>query len=195
MNKQKFIRELQFNLSKFERSEVEEIINYYEELIADKMENGLSEEATIRSLGNITDIINEMKMNIVSKRIDTKKSNSTKNFLIILGICSTPILLPLGITFATLYFVMFIVLLALILAFGVSGIATIITVVFQGVSSLSIGGNVAHTSVQIGLGFIIGSILVLLSIYLNKITKYLLNQTNKWFTKIIKRKSIKGEEL
>jgi uncharacterized membrane protein len=85
MNKQEFLKEIKSKLNHFQSSELDEITNYYNEIIEDKMEAGLNEEEAINSLGSIETIVNEIKINIVSKRSDEKKTNTLKNFLIILG--------------------------------------------------------------------------------------------------------------
>ena len=42
------------------------------------MEAGLNDEEAINSLGSIETIVNEIKINIVSKRSDEKKTNTLK---------------------------------------------------------------------------------------------------------------------
>lgn len=195
MNKKDFLKKIENNLKSFEKSEINEIINYYEEIIADKMENGFTEEEAVDSLGDVDSITNEIKVNIVMKRSNKKNTNSLKNFIIILGICSTPILIPLGIAFAVLFFVLFITLFSLIISFGLSGIGVIISVFVQSISTLVSGGEISVIFIQLGLGLLSGAILILLTLELVRLTKILLNKTNKLFLKIIKKKSKKGEEI
>ncbi len=195
MNKKDFFKQIKDNLEGFEKSEISEIIIYYEEIIADKIENGLTEEEAVKSLGDVKSITNEIKFNIVMKRSEKKSTNSLKNFLIILGICSTPILLPLGITFAVLYFVLYLVLFSLILAFGLSGICAIIAVLAQGIISFISGGEISVILIQLGLGLSIGAFLILLALWVFSFTKILLNNTNKLFLKTIKKKSKKGDDI
>jgi len=192
MKKTEFINRVQFNLASFEKREVDEIVRYYDEIITDKIEAGLSEEAAIDSLGSIESITSEIKLNLVSKRSDAKDTSSLKNFLIILGICSTPILLPLGIAFTVLYFAMFIVLFAMILAFGLSGITVLISLLFQGIVTIFSSGDVWVGLTLIGVGLTVGSILIFFAIYIKDITIVLLNATTKWFAKLVGKKSKKG---
>src|SRR5690606_8549628 len=156
------------------------------------LEAGLDEEEAINSLGSIETIINEIKINIVSKRSDEKKTNTLKNFLIILGICSTPILLPLGITFTVLFFVMFIVLFSLILSFGLSGITVIGAGIVQSIISFATGEEVFVGLIQLGVSLIIGPMLLILTMYVFKLTQYLLNGTIKSFARLVGKKSKKG---
>lgn len=188
MNKVEFLNQIENNLKEFKEEETKEIINYYDEIIADKIEAGLSETEAVRSLGNVSDITNEIKVNIVMNRSDKKSTNALKNFLIILGIASTPILLPLGIVFAILFITLFIVLFALVFSFGASGIAVIIAIITQSVVTVITTGEIGAFFIQLGLGLAAGSILLLLTIELFKLTKFLLNKTNKLFSKVIKKR-------
>lgn len=195
MDKKEFLKAISNNLKGFDKSEITEILAYYEEIIADKMENGLTEEDAIASLGNIDDITNEIKVNLVLKRSDKKISNSLKSFIIILGICSSPILLPLGIAFAVLFLSLFIVLFALIFVFGFTGICVILAVFIHSFSTLSTGGDIASIFIQLGLGLMSSAFLIGLTIELYKAMKLLLNKINRFFLKTIKKKTKKGEEV
>ena len=194
MNKIDFFKQIKESLKLFDQQEVNEIITYYEEIIADKVENGFTEEEAINSLGNVDSIINELKVNIVMKRSEKKSTNSLKNFTIILGICSTPILLPLGITFAVLFFSIFVILFSLIFSFGVTGFAVIIAVLFESIRGLIDGGELSVMLIQLGLGLFSSSFLIIITLELLKVTKILLNKTNKSFLRVIKKISKKGED-
>lgn len=194
MRKQEFFRKIKLRLSQFDESEVKRIINYYDEIIIEKMEEGISEEEAINDFGSIDNIINDIKIDLVSKRTSIDNKHAMKNFMIILGICSTPILLPLAITFAVLFFTMFIVLFVLIFSFFVSGISVIIGVSYQSYLSLLAGNDIAYILIQLGAAFMIGGILIYLSIMLTTLTKVLLTKTNKRFTKLVKNKTKRGNE-
>lgn len=194
MNKKIFLKQIEANLKVFESSEVKEIISYYEEIIADKMESGLTEEEAVNSLGDVEQITNEIKATIVMKRSEQKTTNSLRNFLIILGICSTPILLPIGITFTALYFTLYLVLLLIVLSFSVSGFGVIIGVIVESTRTIISGGALATILIQLGAGFVVGALLMFVAIGTAKITKVLLNRTNKFFIRMIRKRSKKGIE-
>ena len=56
MSKQEFIDELRTKLSKLPNIDVEERLRFYEEMISDRMEDGLSEEEAISGIGSIDEI-------------------------------------------------------------------------------------------------------------------------------------------
>ena len=56
MSKQEFIDELRAKLSKLHNVDIEERLRFYEEMISDRMEDGLSEEDAISGIGSIDEI-------------------------------------------------------------------------------------------------------------------------------------------
>jgi len=61
MRKNEFLRELRKQLGFLSRSEQEEILNYYDELIQDSSDHGENEKEFIASLGPIEDIVQNIK--------------------------------------------------------------------------------------------------------------------------------------
>ena len=57
MNKQEFIAELRVKLSGLPKSDVEERLSFYSEMIDDRTEEGLSEEEAIGALGSTEEIV------------------------------------------------------------------------------------------------------------------------------------------
>lgn len=63
MNKDTFLKELKKQLKKLNRSEVQKNISYYDELIFDMMENGLSEEEVLSKIGSPKQLAREILEN------------------------------------------------------------------------------------------------------------------------------------
>jgi uncharacterized membrane protein len=61
MKKNEFLRELKKHLEFYSRSEQNEVLNYYDELIQDAADHGEEEKAFIDSLGPIDDIVVSIK--------------------------------------------------------------------------------------------------------------------------------------
>lgn len=64
MRKKEFLLELEDRLQRIDLNEKRNIINYYDELISDKVENGQDEERVIRNLGSIEDICRKLDIEI-----------------------------------------------------------------------------------------------------------------------------------
>lgn len=61
MNKYEFLAAVREGLSGIEKNDIDSSLDYYREIIDDKIESGLSEEDAIASLGDIEGIISEIR--------------------------------------------------------------------------------------------------------------------------------------
>ena len=61
MNKQQFIENLKLKLKDESYEYVCQVIEYYDEMISDLIEDGKTEQEAIESLGDINDILSQMK--------------------------------------------------------------------------------------------------------------------------------------
>ncbi len=98
MNKQEFIRELKSSLVGLPEEEVYESIDYYSEIIDDYIEDGISEEDAVASLGNIDEVVSQIiKDTPLTKLVKAKvKPNRTlRVWEIILLVLGSPIWLSL----------------------------------------------------------------------------------------------------
>jgi|SRR5690554_1699153 len=193
MNKEKFYENIRKKLNGFKKEEVDGIIEYYDELVNDKIESGLSEEEVISSFGDIDDMINEIKANLVMERSEKREANVLKNFLIILGVISSPILLPLAIVFSLVFFIILLVIVILLFSFSVSAIAVLLSVVLASIELIFTSREIGLTLILLGSGLIASSLLWFITIEIFRLGKYLLNAINKLFIQKLKKKKNKGE--
>ena len=97
MKKQEFLRELKKRLSRLPRKDVEERINFYNEVIDDRMEEGLSEDEAVSAVGSIDKIAEQ----IISDRVEDKvcegkaAKRKPKVWALVLLIAGAPIWLPI----------------------------------------------------------------------------------------------------
>ena len=73
MTRETFLKELNKELRKVKRAERANYINHYEELIADLVENGMSEEEAIKNQGNVKDIAMDILANIEPSKLKRKR--------------------------------------------------------------------------------------------------------------------------
>ena len=82
MNKQEFIKKLKEMLSNLPENEINERIDFYSEMIDDRIEDGLTEEQAIKDIGTVEDvakqIIDEIPLFKIIKH-KLKSKNKTKN--------------------------------------------------------------------------------------------------------------------
>ena len=77
MTKNEFLIALIQGLSRLPKAEVEERVAFYGEMIADRMEDGLSEEEAVASLGSVQEVINQIISEIPLSSIIRNASSST----------------------------------------------------------------------------------------------------------------------
>lgn len=138
MNKTEFINELTIRISSLPQNEIEKTTAYYREIIDDRMEDGMSEEEAVAALGDmdamVGNVMYDMSLPTLMKaRVsESKKKASNKGLWITLVILGFPVWFPLLISFFAVIFSIYITIWALIislyavvLSFGIAGIAGI----------------------------------------------------------------------
>ena len=164
MDKKQFCTFLENELRLYLSSkEVYKTLNFFKEIIDDRVDEGLSEEEAVSQLGNIDDIVGQIldEHNIKKRqkklvwRFIPQKTPSASNIIIII------LLFPIWITIFFLVASFFIAFVSLIfslvvsvIAFFVGGIALILKAPFY----LIYEKNIAYCLDTLGFGFIITGI-------------------------------------
>jgi len=179
MNKKKFLSKLKTELEAANYEDRENLINYYEELIDEKIENGEKEADIIKELGSIDKIMKDINIiNYINKAKEKPTvSNGIKAFIITLSIFSLPLLLPLAIVGVALLIAISAVIFSVIIAFGAllfSGIILPFGLVWQMFYS-----GLPLASFVFGLG--ISFILIAISIELIKLCIKVTRELSKKF--------------
>jgi uncharacterized membrane protein len=193
LNKKEFLKALERELINLEENGITNIIEYYDELIEDQIENGEKEKDVIADM-SIYEIVKEVK---ASKKINeaAKKpslSNGMKALIAFLGILSFPLLITVGV----LTFVILVTIIAIIFSF----IVTLGTLALAGIASFvvfflgMILGTIPIATGLFGIGvsFIITGLMIILVKWGASISRDML----AWFTKLIKAKykKYKGDD-
>ena len=123
MKKQEFITKLEEKLCRLPKKEVDERLSFYNEIIEDKMEDGLTEEQAVAEIGSIDEVVNQIIAEIpLSKIVKEKvKSNGKISGLTITLLCvGFPVWFPLLISAIAVFFSLYVVLWSLVIcAFAV----------------------------------------------------------------------------
>lgn len=98
MNKQEFLAELQKELSGLSQSDIEERLNFYSEMIDDRMEEGLTEDEAVREIGTVNEVVSQTVAEtplykLVKERVKPKRTISA--WVIVLLVLGFPLWLPL----------------------------------------------------------------------------------------------------
>ena len=97
-DKQKFLGELRTNLRRYPSGAVDDYIDYYDELISERMANGEKEAAILRQIGTPKDIATSFKQDNAIDRAVKKPtaSNGLKALIAVLSVLSLPFLIPVA---------------------------------------------------------------------------------------------------
>lgn len=97
MNKYEFLEKLQKKLRDLPEREVGERINFYDEMIDDRMEEGLSEEDAILAVGTVEEIAYQIseEIHLVNAPTSKAKKRKLRAWEIILLILGSPIWLSI----------------------------------------------------------------------------------------------------
>ena len=175
MNKQEFLTELKKRLSGIPKKDIDQTIEFYEELILDKMEEGQTEEEAIASLDSIDEIVKATLSNVsipklVKEKFAPKRSLKTWEIVVI---ASTAIIwIPLAIVLLSVILSLYVGLWSGVIALAASTISVGASslIIVGGILDLCIG-HAASGIFTIGLALAFLGIALLLGLLTFKLSK------------------------
>lgn len=151
MNKRAFLQYLRWKLRRYSKEEAENAVNYYDELISDKVREGMSETEAVASLGDKREVVKNL---ISTMDVETKKGEGHGHggalVAVLLAVLASPLLFPLGIVFIVVVFVVFTVWISLVVSFGAVAIGGLVWAVGNWFSF----AGIANALVQTGIGLV-----------------------------------------
>ncbi len=120
MKKQEFLNEISARLKGLPDEEIRRSIDYFSEMIDDRMEDGMSEEEAVEAAGSVDDAVNDILKDVpLTKVIKAKASTRRKlrAWEIVLLIIGSPICFPLLLCFVILIWVIYIIIWAIVVCF------------------------------------------------------------------------------
>ena len=207
MTKQEFLDELKAKLNGLPETEITKSLDYYQEMIDERIDDGLSEEEAVEAMGTVEEAVNQILTEIplpkivVNKVKPKQKSKGGRLALLIIALVLTcwfwlPISIAIIAVFLCVYicfWVVIIVLYAVDLAFAAGGLGGVLLGIF-----FIITGHVGTGLGFIGAGlFLIGSS-VMLFIPFTKLAKLLVKASRKfvlWIKKLLTKKKDNTENI
>ncbi len=184
MNKREFLSVLRERLSGLPEEDIDGSVDYYSEMIDDRMEEGLSEEEAVNAVGSVEEIVSQILMETSLPKLvkaKVKPNRSLKAWEILLLVLGAPVWLPLLAAAIILALAVYIVLWAVIVTLYsvvVSFAAGALAGVF-GSFVLILAGDAAQGVLLLGAGLICTGITILLFFGFNRITKGVLRLSKK----------------
>lgn len=174
MTKEEFLKTLKSELEKQSISNIESMIEYYDEMICDRMEDGMSEEDAVDSMDSIAEIVHEAVLDksvpaLVKERVKKSRERATQNghgwLWITIAVLGFPVWFPLLLTafiLALTFFIVFWVLVAtlfiVIISLGIAAVACFVATPFVFLGYIS----PQMALVSLGGAFLLAGIVALL---------------------------------
>ena len=184
MDKSQFLDELRRRLSGLPQRDLEERLLFYGEMIDDRVEDGLSEEAAVAEIGPVEEIAEQITAEIpLSKLVKEKvrRRRGRKLWESVLLLLGSPVWLPLLIAAFAVCLSLYIVLWALLLSVwavdlslalcAIAGLPAAVWYLFE--------GNFAGTGFLLGAAMLCAGLAILLFFGSLALTKGLLRFTKR----------------
>ncbi len=132
MSRDAFLGELRHRMAGLPREVVDRTAEYYGELIADSVEDGLTEEEAVSRLGSLDEIVANIVRDtplpkIIETRVQESRKRGVSGWVIALLILGAPLWLPLLIATLAVLFALFVALWAVVIALWAAVAAVILT--------------------------------------------------------------------
>ena len=179
MNKIEFLTVLRERLQGLPEEDINKSIDFYCEMIDDRVEDGMSEAEAVDALGNIEEIISQILSEVSLPKLvkeKVKPKRALKAWEIVLLVLGAPLWIPLLaaviLTVLAIYLSVWTVIISLYavdLSIAVSGLACIGVAV-----ALLFDGQIVPAGVVFGAGLVCMGLSILLLFAVNLVTKGIL---------------------
>lgn len=153
MNKYEFLGRLRERLAGFPPKDIDASLDYYAELIADRIEDGMSEEEAVAAMGSIDEIVAQILEDtslpkLVKEKVRPKRALRTWEILLI--VLGFPLWFILLVTFASIIF-------SVLVAIGSVIISVFAVAIAVGACALAfiVAGLICFVTAKVALGTIL----------------------------------------
>ena len=118
MKKQEFLTELRSKLNGLPKEDIDNRINFYEEMINDRMDDGKTEEEAVADIGSVDDVVRQIANDTPMLRLVAEKAKpkrALRVWEIVLIILGFPLWFPLVITSIVLALVFYLLFWILVI--------------------------------------------------------------------------------
>ncbi len=197
MLKSEFLKQLENRLVGIPKEDLNRTIDYYNEIISDKQEDGMSEEEAINSLGSIDEIVKDILNEIPIKKLVKEKlqlNRKLKTWEIVLLSVTSIIWVPIAIVMFAVILVLYVCLWSGVISLGAAAISCLASSFVAIIGSIAfVTGNVCKGLFLIGVGMASLGVGTLLGILTFKFAKIMVIVCKKIILKI-KSLFIRGEK-
>ena len=198
MNRIEFIETLRNSLQGIPKDDINKTIDFYNEILSDKIEDGMNEEDAINSLGSIDSILYSTLSEISFRKLIKEKigRRKLKTWQIVLLSSTFYIWIPVSIALFAVALALYVSLWSGVIAVGAGALASAccspIFLVWGIIDIFT--ANVGSGFMLIGLSLILAGAAILLTILTIQFAKLMLKVIKKLFVKM-KSKFVKRGDL
>lgn len=155
MTKQEFVIKLRKKLSGLPRQEIDERINFYVEMIDDRIEEGLTEEQAVADIGTVgeiaTQIISDIPLGKIAKE-RIKPQRQLEAWEIVLLVLGAPIWFSIVVALVSVVFSLYMVLWSVIISFWAVFVSVAVCSPALVIAAIvaAIGGNAWNAVLLVG---------------------------------------------
>ena len=130
MNKKQFLEAIRNRIKGLPQKDIEKSLDYYSEMIDDRVEDGMTEEEAVAALGTVDEIVAQILNDIplpklVKEKVSPKRSlTALEILLLVLGF---PLWFPLLIACASIIFSVYIVIWSVVISLYAANFAVLIS--------------------------------------------------------------------
>lgn len=199
MNKTEFMTELSNKLSGLNSEDIKKSLAYYNEIIEDYKEDGMSEEEAVASLGDIDEIATQIVMDTPITKLVKEKVKGTRTLRtweIILIVLGSPIWLSLGIAFFAVVFSLYISIWSIVFSLFVTVFALFVSAFAFLIAAVWLLFKAAfvQSAIFFGVALVIAGVTILMYLGTYYTAKGIVILTKIIF-KAIKKSFVKKEEV
>ncbi len=197
MNKNQFLEELRRRISGLPQEDIDERLAFYSEMIDDRMEDGLTEEEAVASLGTVDSVVDQIMSEIpltkiVKERVRPKRQ--MKAWEVVLLVLGAPVWIPLIIAACAVVLAVYIVIWAVVISVYAVDLSAAAGAAggLAGIFIYLKAGNPAGSLFSAGAAIAFAGLAILLFFVCKWITKAVLKLTGRIFLGI--KTSFAGKE-
>lgn len=196
MTKEGFLAQLRQQLWALPEADRQNSLDYYAEMIDDRMEEGLSEEEAVAAIGNLEEIVQQILGETPRPPVEVKpeqkqqklKQDNTKTWLIILLVLGSPVWIPLLASAIGTVIGIYVSLWSVVIALYAAFLALAVSSVGCIVGSFFMFGGVTGGIVAWGAAMVCAGLAILLLLLANLAAKGMVKLTKLVWNSIFRRK-------
>ncbi len=188
MTKKEFLDGIREKLKGLPPNDIDRSLGFYEELIQDVMEDGISEEKAVESLGSIDEIAEQILSETSIPITQKPEKRNFKPLEIVLIILGFPLWLPLVMTVFILILAFYICACSILFSLYAVDFSLAATALFSLFSTFKFlfSGDILQSCGFLGTALVCGGLAILTFLGLNAVVKFFVILSKKLFDKIFK---------